>query len=81
MLRNLDIPTATTLGRIEPHRLDALIIEDLRRYPRSKIGDINDRIGSEIPRHRLKRAVVALISQKQVAFEGDRKARVYWRTG
>ena len=81
MLRSLEIPTATTLGRIEPHRLGALIIEDLRRYPRSKIGNINDRIGAEIPRHRVKRALDVLISQQQVAVEGDRKARVYRLTG
>ena len=78
VLRTLAIPTATTLGRIEPHRLDALIVEDLQRYPRSKIGDINERIGLEIPRHRLKRALDALIEGGRVAGEGERKARVYW---
>jgi ATP-dependent DNA helicase RecG len=78
ILRTLDMSTATTLGRIEPHRLEALVIEDLGRYPRSKIGDINVRIGSEIPRHRLKRALDALVKTERVAQEGERKARVYW---
>lgn len=78
VLRSLAMPTTTTLGRIEPHRLDALIIEDLGRYPRSKIGDINARIGPEIPRHRLKRALDTLAKAARVAFEGERKARVYW---
>jgi ATP-dependent DNA helicase RecG len=36
---------ATTLERFEPHQLEALIAEELRRYPRSKIGEIIDRIG------------------------------------
>jgi ATP-dependent DNA helicase RecG len=78
IVRQLELPTATTLGRIEPHRLEALIAEDLRRYPRSKAGEINARIGAEIPRHRLKRALEALAGRGEVAFEGERKARVYW---
>ena len=32
LLRNLRFPADTTLKRIEPHRLAALILEDLRRY-------------------------------------------------
>ncbi|WP_215892290.1 hypothetical protein [Acidithiobacillus ferriphilus] len=39
-----------TLMRIEPHRLLALIVEDVGRYPQSKIGDIHQRISLEIPR-------------------------------
>jgi ATP-dependent DNA helicase RecG len=78
IVRTLEMPPTTTLGRIEPHRLDALIIEDLQRYPRSKIGDINSRIGSEIPRHRLKRALDALVGNSRVVYEGERKARIYW---
>jgi ATP-dependent DNA helicase RecG len=78
ILRNLDLPTITTLSRIEPHRLEALLIEDLERYPRSKIGDIHDRIGAEIPRHRIKRALDALVAAKRVVAEGERKSRMYW---
>ena len=80
IMRTLKMPTATPLGRIEPHRLGALIIEDLGRYPRSRIGDINARIGTEIPRHRVKRALDALATDGRVAHEGERKARVYWLT-
>ena len=80
IVRALELPAATTLGRIEPHRLEALISEDLRRYPRSRIGEINDRIGREIPRHRVKRALEALVGGGSVACEGERKSRVYWLT-
>ena len=78
IVRRLELPAATTLGRIEQHRLEALIAEDLRRYPRSKIGEINGRIGNEIARHRVKRALDSLVAGESVAFEGERKARVYW---
>jgi ATP-dependent DNA helicase RecG len=49
-LRGLDFMGGTTLKRIEPHRLLALIEEDVGRYPGSKIGNIHQRIGIEIPR-------------------------------
>jgi ATP-dependent DNA helicase RecG len=81
ILRGHELPTATTLGRIEEHRLEALISEDLKRYPRSKIGDINSRIGGEIPRHRLKRALDSLLAGGKVACQGERKARIYWLVG
>lgn len=41
LLRSLEFPGTTTLTRIEAHRLLALIVEDVGRYPRSKIGDIH----------------------------------------
>lgn len=78
IVRGLELPAATTLGRIGEHRLEALISEDLRRYPRSKIGEIHNRIGEEIPRHRVKRALESLVAGGSVAFEGERKARTYW---
>ena len=37
-----------------------LVREDLRRYPRSKIGEIRGRIGPELARSQLKRALTEL---------------------
>jgi len=78
LLRNLQFITETTLKRIEPHRLSALILEDLRRYPRSAIGDIQRRIGEEIHPRQVKRTLDVLIQQGGVRFEGDRRWRRYW---
>ncbi len=47
LLRALNFNAATTLKRIEPHRLADLIPEDEGRYTRTKMGD---RRGCEIPR-------------------------------
>ena len=80
LMRDLELPTSTTLQRIEPHRLKELVLEDLRHYPASSIGQINQRIGSEINAKRLKRAIDELIEKKLARFEGDRKARRYWVT-
>ena len=78
LMRHLELPTSTTLQRIEPHRLKELILEDLRYYPGSSISQINQRIGSEINAKRLKRAIDELIDKGVARFEGDRKARRYW---
>lgn len=77
ILRRLEFPASTTLRRIEPHRLQALVVEDLRLYPRSATGEINQRIGAEIPYKQVKRALDTLIIAGQVVFEGDKKGRRY----
>lgn len=77
-MRSLQFSTETTLKRIEPHRLSALILEDLRRYPRSAIGDIHQRIGEEINPRQIKRALDALVARDDVRFEGNRRWRRYW---
>lgn len=77
MLRHLDFSEATTLKRIEPHRLAALILEDLHHYPQSAISDIHRRVGSEIHPRQLKRTLDGLIEQGKVSFEGDRRWRRY----
>lgn len=78
LLKNLNFAGDTTLKRIEPHRLAALILEDLDRYPQSAIGDIRRRIGGEIHPKQVKRALEALIEKGEVRFEGENRWRRYW---
>ena len=70
LLSGLDFSTATTLKRIEPHRLAALILEDVSRYPRAKMGEIHRRIGLEIPRSRIRRAVDQLVEEDKLISAG-----------
>ena len=78
LLRSLNFAAGTTLKRIEPYGLAALILEDLKRYPKSAVGDINHRIGGEINPKQVKRAIDGLIAKGEVRFEGDRRWRRYW---
>jgi ATP-dependent DNA helicase RecG len=78
LLRTLNFTGETTLKRIEPHRLAALVLEDLKRYPESAIGDIRQRIGGEIHPKQVKRALEELIEHGAVRFEGDNRWRRYW---
>ena len=80
VLISLEITTPTTLTRIEPHRLRELILEDLRRYPQSSIGDMHRRIGSEIPRAQVKRAIDGLVRGGKLLAQGEKRGRRY-RTG
>jgi ATP-dependent DNA helicase RecG len=78
LLRSLDFSASTTLKRIEPHRLAALVLEDLQRYPKSAISDIHQRVGTEIHPKQVKRALDELIERGEVRFEGNNRWRRYW---
>ena len=78
LLRSLKFSGETTLKRIEPHRLAALVLEDLQRYPESAISDIHRRIGGEIHPKQVKRALEDLIGRSAVRFEGNKRWRRYW---
>lgn len=77
LLRDLNFAGGTTLKRIEPHRLAALILEDLGRYPKSAIGDIRQRIGGEIHPKLVKRTLDSLVEKSEVQFEGENRWRRY----
>ena len=77
MLRHLSFVGSTTLKRIEPHRLVALIVEDVERYPQSKIGEIHERIGQEIPRSRIRRSIGRLVESGRLLAEGVKNGTRY----
>ncbi len=77
LMRSLKFTGVTTLKRIEPHRLVALIVEDLKRYPGSAISDVHQRIGKEIHQKQVKRGIDELVGRGIVRFEGDKRWRRY----
>jgi ATP-dependent DNA helicase RecG len=77
LMRSLKFTGVTTLKRIEPHRLVALILEDLKRYPGSAISDVHQHIGKEIHQKQVKRGIDELVGRGIVRFEGDKRWRRY----
>jgi ATP-dependent DNA helicase RecG len=77
LLQDAGVRLPTSLRRIEPHRLMELVREDLRRYPGSKIGEIADRVGPEINRSQLRRALAQLVRSGGVVMQGERAAARY----
>jgi len=77
LLRGAALEGRTTLSRIPPHRLRALIVEDLSLYPGSSTSEIQRRVGAEIGAKSIKRALDALIKDEQVHYVGERRWRRY----
>ncbi len=72
LLAEAGVSLKTTLQRIEPHRLAELVLEDIRRYPDTRIGEIHKRVGKEISRSMLKRTLAALVQSGRIRLEGIR---------
>lgn len=67
----------TTLTRVHPHRLRALILEDLERFPDSSKSDIWRRVGPEIPERTFRRALEELVEAGEIVTEGEKRWRRY----
>jgi ATP-dependent DNA helicase RecG len=76
-LKRLNFKGKTTLKKIEAHRLQELIYQDLLIYPGSQIGDIHTRIGVEIPKRKLKTELDKLVDSEKLNKEGDKRWTKY----
>jgi ATP-dependent DNA helicase RecG len=75
LLREAGLDALTTLTRVQPHRLRALILEDLERFPDSSKADIWRRVGPEIPERTFRRALDDLVTSGRVVATGETRAR------
>lgn len=75
LLREAGLDALTTLTRVQPHRLRALILEDLERFPDSSKADIWRRVGPEIPERTFRRALEDLVTTGRVVATGETRAR------
>ena len=78
LVRSAGLEGQTTLTRIEPHRLRALIVEDVERYPGSAVSEIHQRVGPEIPERTFRRAVQELLGEGGITAQGERRWRRYF---
>ena len=65
-----------TLKTIEPHRLKALIVEDLQIHPRSKSSEIQERI-HDISIEEIRRILLSMEKAKTILSEGSKRYKVY----
>ena len=54
-----------------------MVLEELRRYPGSAIGEIHQRVGAELARAQLKRVLAALVSRGGLQMCGVKRAARY----
>ena len=78
LLRDVGLDGQTTLKRIEPHRLRALIVEDVARYPNSASSEIHRRVGAEIPNRTFRRALEELVTEGAIRAKSARRWRRYF---
>jgi ATP-dependent DNA helicase RecG len=76
-LRKLNFKGKTDLKKIEPHRLQELIYQDLSVYPESQIGDIHTRIGKEIAQRKLKAELDKMVENGRLKKSGEKRWTKY----
>jgi ATP-dependent DNA helicase RecG len=77
LLRTAGLDGRTTLVRVQPHRLKALILEDLDRFPESSVGEIHRRVADEVPIRTLSRTLQRLAREGFVEATGVKRWRKY----
>lgn len=77
LLRAAGLDARTTLVRVQPHRLKALILEDLDRFPESSVGEIHRRVADEVPIRTLSRTLQSLVRDGLVTATGVKRWRKY----
>ncbi len=66
-----------TLKTIEPHRLQALIEEDLTNYPNSSITDIHHRL-EDVPISDIRKTVYKMVANNVLSHSGGKTYRTYF---
>jgi ATP-dependent DNA helicase RecG len=77
LIKGTGLDGQTTLARIAPHRLRALILEDVARYPASSSSTIHERVAPEVPQRTVRRAIKNLVDSGKLTAEGERRWRTY----
>ena len=63
----------TNLKNIEDYRLEELIFKDIKAYPNSGFGEIHQRIGFEINKHKVRRILKQMVENTQLRSGGIKK--------
>lgn len=77
LIRSAGLDQRTTLARVQPHRLKALILEDLERFPGSSAGDVHRRIAPELQGKVIGRALQRMMAEGIITGTGKRRWRRY----
>jgi len=74
-LRRTAFKGATSLRRIEDHRLRELILQDLGIYENASRSEIHSRIRPEIVIAKLRRVLKMMVAEGLLAPQGERRGR------
>jgi len=65
-----------SLKTLEPYKLEALIIEDLKYNGKSKLSEIQERM-KEVPKTDIRKAVYRMVENEDLRIEGGKRNRTY----
>lgn len=77
-LKKANFKGVTNLKRIENHRLEELIYQDVKIYQPTSISDINIRIGAEISRNKIQKTLKSMCSNNILKTQGSLKSTKYF---
>ncbi len=72
-LRKIHFKGKTNLKKIQDHRLKELIYQDINTYPNASLGEVNQRIGSEIPYRKIQVQLYGMVESGELIRTGQRK--------
>lgn len=76
-LKKSNFKGKTNLKKIEDHRLEELIYQDVKIYQPSSISEINERIGKEIHIRKLRLMLDKMVEKKLIQKSGERRWTKY----
>jgi ATP-dependent DNA helicase RecG len=76
LIANAKLNVKPTLKLIEPHRLKALIEEDLKMHPKSKIGDIHKRL-PDVLIDDIRKSLYDMVKEERLVHSGGTTYRTY----
>ena len=77
-LKKANFKGKTNLKRIENHRLEELIYQDIKIYQPTSIGDIHVRIGIEISKNKIQKTLKLMCDKEVLGIKGVLKGAKYF---
>lgn len=76
-LKKANFKGRTNLKRIENHRLEELIYQDVKIYQPTSFGEIHQRIGNELPYHKVRKTIYKMVKEGKLSAKGTRASTRY----
>jgi ATP-dependent DNA helicase RecG len=76
-LKKVNFKGKTNLKRIESHRLEELIYQDIKIYQPTSLGEIHERIGKELPYNKVRKTIYRMVEQGTLSSTGIRAGTKY----
>lgn len=77
-LKKINFKGKTNLNRIENHRLEELIYQDVKIYQPTSLGEIHERIGKELPYNKVRKTIYKIVDDGKIFSKGIKAGTKYF---